>query len=145
MGQDIVTGVGLHKDGVLVALAQLPTKAEIPPFFAEVDSIKLYYFKKIILVPVVVFEHLAGNPLSKWLDCCQIVDIPLGSPLGPEAETLRYVYGRSEVIRGKNTISSVLLAEVHFTKLLEPYRWSAYLPEIYRKFLTLGPAKPDST
>jgi hypothetical protein len=145
MGEDIVSGVEIYKDGVLVALALPPTKTAIPPFFDGVDSIKLYYFKRISLVPTVAFEHLAGDSLCKWLNDCQIVEIPLGGPLGPDAETLKYVHGRSEVMRGKNTISSVLLADVHFTKLMEPYRWNSYLPEIYRKFMALGPSERNSS
>jgi hypothetical protein len=145
MGKDIVAGVEIYKDGVLVALALPPNKANIPPFFDGVDSIKLYYFKRISLVPTVVFEHLSGGALAKWLNDCQMVDIPLGGPLGPEAETLKYVHGRSEVMRGKTTISSVLLADLHFNRHMEPYQWSAYLPEIYRKFLALGPTERNSS
>jgi len=99
----------------------------------------------VSLVPTVVFEHLAGDSLSKWLNDCQIVGVPLGGPLRSEAETLKYVHGRSEVMRGKTTIASVLLADLHFTKHMEPYQWSIYLPEIYRKFLALGPAERISS
>ena len=144
MGEDIVTGVEIYKNGVLVALALPPTKAEIPPFFDGVDSIKLHYFKKISLVPTVTFEHLAGDSLSKWLNNCQIVEVPLRGPLGPEAETLKYVHGRSEVMRGRTTISSVLLADMHFTKSMERCEWQCYLPEIYRMFMALGPAERNS-
>lgn len=145
MGENIVTGVEIYKNGVLVALALPPTKAEIPPFFDGVDSIRLYYFKRISLVPTVTFEHLAGDSLSKWLNDCQIVEIPFGGPLGPEAETLKYVHGRSEVMRGKTTISLVLLADMHFTKPMERYEWVAYLPEIYRMFMTLDASERNST
>ena len=145
MGENIVTRVEIHKNGALVAVAMPPTKAEIPPFFDGVDLIKLYYFKKISLVPRVTFEHLAGAALVTWLDDCQMVELPLGGRLGPEAETLKYVHGRSEVMRGKNTISSVLLADMHFTKLMAQHQWSGYLPEIYRKFMTLGPEERNST
>jgi hypothetical protein len=141
MGEDLITGVEIHKDGVLVALALPPTKVNIPPFFDGVDSIILYYFKRISLVPTVTFEHLAGGSLSKWLNDCQIVK----TSLGPEAETLKYVHGRSEVMRGKTTISSVLLANMHFTKPMERCEWSAYLPEIYRMFMALGSTERNST
>jgi len=144
MGEDLKSGIGIYKNGVLAAQALQPTSVDIPPFFDGADSIKLYYFKRIVLVPTVAFEHLAGDSLSKWLDGCQIREISLGSPLGPDADTLKYVHGRSEVMRGKNTISSVLLADIHFTKPVEPYQCASYLPEIYRKFMALGPAERNS-
>ena len=136
MGENIVTGVEIYKDGRLVAHAQPPVKVEIEAFFAGVDSIRLNHFKRITLVPTVVFEHLAGTSLSNYLNDCQIVTPPQ-SPLGPEAETLKYVFGRSEVMRGKNTISSVLLADFHFTKTMAKHEWFSYLPEIYKKFLSM--------
>lgn len=145
MGEDVVTGIEIHKNGVLVAVALPPMKAIIPPFFDGVDSIKLYYFKKISLVPTVTFEHLAGGSLSKWLNDCQIVEVPLGGSLGPEADTLKYVHGRSEVMRGRTTISSVLLADMHFTKPMARCEWQCYLPEIYRMFMALGPTERNST
>jgi len=144
MGENVIPGVEICKDGVLVALAQPPTEAEIPPFFAGVDLIKLYYFKRISLVPTITFEHLAGVSLAKWLDDCQIVEIPRGDYLGPEADTLKYVHGRSEVMRGKNTISAVLLADLHFVRPMVRNEWFGYLPEIYKKFMALGPAERDS-
>ena len=145
MGEDLKCGVEIHKDGVLVAQALQPIKVTIPPFFNGVDWITLYYFKRISLVPTVTFEHLAGGSLFKWLNDCQIVEIAPGPPFGPMANGLKYVHGRSEVMRGKNTISSVLLADMHFTKPMELYQWTSYLPEIYRKFMALGPAERNST
>ena len=145
MGEDVVTEVGIYKDGALVAQARPPSVSEIAPFFVGVDSIKLYYFKRISLVPIVTFEHLAGTSLSKWLNDCQILVVPPGRSIGPDTETLKYVHGRSEVMRGRTTISSVLLADIHVTKPLEASQWFSHLPEIYRKFMELGPSERNST
>lgn len=93
--------------------------------------IKCYFFNRVRLSPPILFEHLAGTGLGSFLNGATLrVN---GEPL---AEDLRYVHGRSEVMRGSHTISSVLLARPEPEGGVTDMAWLSYLPEIYRKFLS---------
>lgn len=94
-----------------------------------VESVRCYFFSRVTLAPPVLFEHLAGTGLSRFFE---------GSDLFIEDEPpelgLRYVHGRSEAMRGRATISSVLLARPA-PRDLPMSSWVLHLPAIYKEFL----------
>lgn len=118
------TSVFAHGD-LTTALEASPAK-ELPG-----ASIRLYYFQKISLEPIMVFQHLAGTPLRTWLDYCLLLEEVEGAvPTAP----LRYVHGRSEVMKGKHFISTVLLAEVGGVENVSEAAWMSAVPGIYKAF-----------
>lgn len=103
-----------------------------------VRTLHLVYFPELQLEPPVTFEHLAGTALAHFLDGCQMAssvgeDVPVGS----ESDPYRYVHGRSEVMKGKHYVSSVLLARPEFEQPIPEVQWLSYLPEIYKHFLAV--------
>jgi hypothetical protein len=130
--------------GDLIATAQLPLYSSLAPFFPEVDKIDLYYFKTIQLKAYIVYEHMAGQALPYYLDGC---DVLLTRPGDPDRliDGARYVHGRSEVLRGKQTVSTVLLAKLRFVTPVPAVSWSSNLPEIYKRYMLLPEAEKIST
>jgi len=97
-------------------------------------QLQLYYFSEIKLSPKAVFQHLAGTPLRAWLDGSGFVATPSkeeDEPVGP----LRYVHGRSEVMKGRHYISTVLLAKLAGDT--SEAAWMSAIPAIYKKFTAL--------
>jgi hypothetical protein len=125
--------ITIEKQGQLVATAKTCEYAEISgdDAWEGICLIKCYFFSRVSLSPPVLFEHLAGTGLGKFFNGSSVFSD--GESL---AEDLRYVHGRSEVMRGKSTISSVLLARPEPEGGVTDMAWLSYLPEIYRKFLS---------
>jgi hypothetical protein len=120
------------KDGDEVAEARffarlvLGKTAEGTQRWPGVDELDCYYFPKLNLSPPATFRHLAGMALTGFLDNTSLM---IGKNiLGP----MRYVHGRSEVMKGSHTVSAVLLVKV--TGSVDPGLWTTYLPDIYRCF-----------
>lgn len=116
----------IWKGGRLIATA---SSARTASFGWEGRHLYCLFFPALTMDPPVVFEHLAGTALSKYLHgsmvACEEKDL-LVFPMG-------YVHGRSEVMRGQPKISSVLLIKTaEMPTLLELTEGSA---EIYQKFL----------
>lgn len=120
----------LWKGGRVVATATSMRKATLSEIVA--DELRLFFFPTIELTPPVLFEHLAGKALAAFLEKC-------GLETDEEhVEPLRYIHGRTETMRGKNRISSVLLAEVRHPEPVDEALWLSNLPTIYKKFLALS-------
>lgn len=122
--------VSIWKDGRVVATALSMRRATLPD--SPVGSLQLFFFPTITLAPPVVFEHLAGRALSWFLDRCGL-EVEVGDEL---YEPLRYVHGRTETMKGRHKVSSVLLAKVDGQ--VDEVKWLATLPSIYSKFLALA-------
>lgn len=127
-GTHVATGHRLHRLTVGVDQLDLP----------GVKSLDLVYFPTIQLTPPTTFSHLAGSALAHFFDCCHMAssvaeDVPVGSESGP----YRYVHGRSEVMKGKHSVSSVLLARPEFESSIDEPQWLSYLPDIYKHFLAV--------
>ena len=88
----------------------------------------LYYFSSIKLAPKIVFKHLAGIPLKSWLDEANLVVSGTTEFVGP----LRYIHGRSEAIKGRTSVSAVLLARLD--RPIPEAAWMAAIPGIYGRF-----------
>ena len=117
----------MGSDGRLVATSGSCRVAEIEWGETKINCV---FFKKVNLSPPVLFEHLAGTGLAKFLNGAGVI---LGQePLG---EGLRYVHGRSEVMRGRASVTSVLLAKPEPEDAMTFEDWVMDLPQIYRKFL----------
>ena len=101
-----------------------------------IEKVQLYTFKTIKLEHMIVFEHLAGTALSKWLNNSSL-KVTLADGTERQIDNLRYVHGRSEVMKGKQTISSVVLADPTFTSEISLSQWIAYLPTIYSQYLVV--------
>jgi len=97
------------------------------PIWEGIDVLDCFYFARLSLSPPVTFRHLAGEALTAFLDNTTLV---VGDQLH---EPMRYIHGRSEVMKGKHDVTAVLLAKV--TGSVEPGRWLTYLPEIYKRFM----------
>ena len=94
------------------------------------EEMHCYFFGRLSLSPPVLFEHLAGTGLAKFLQNAAIyLD---GEPLDYD---LHYVHGRSEVMRGKSFISSVLLARTQPRNVMGLLEWMSSMPGIYKKYL----------
>lgn len=128
----------------LIATAQLPLYSSLAPFFDSVDKIDLYYFKTISLKSYIVYEHMAGRALSYFLDGA---DLTLEKPDAEDRVIpgLSYIHGRSEVMRGRQTISAVLLAKLRFTTATPNPMWATHIPEIYNRFMLLPESEKIST
>lgn len=94
-----------------------------------VDRLSCYYFSAVRLASPVVFEHLAGRALSYFLDHCML------RFSDGEVQDLRYIHGRSEVMKGRHKVGAVLLAGVTPKEGLTEQAWLSYLPSIYKEFL----------
>jgi hypothetical protein len=121
--------VQIWRDGVQVTPACTLTKEVTLPGFEDVGNIQLYYFAKIQLLPPLVFQHMCGKGLATWLE-----ESDLKKEDDSEIKGLRYVHGRSEVMRGSTSISAILLAKFESTDPKVLSKWITYLPEIYRRF-----------
>ena len=122
--------------GELIATARPPLYSFLAPFFADVDKIDLYYFKYITLKAYIAYEHMAGQALSYYLDGSEIL-IETPDERDKHLTGLTYLKGRSEVMRGKQTISSVLLAKLRFIRAVPDPMWATNIPEIYRRYAGL--------
>lgn len=100
------------------------------PSWEGIKTIDCYYFHRMTLYPPVMFEHLAGSGLMQFMDHSDIV-------FGEDhtVPNVRYVHGKSEVLKGKHTVSTVLLADPCPSEGPSASAWMMYLPDIYRRFL----------
>ena len=92
----------------------------------------LIYLAKVSMSPPELFKHMAGTPLATFFDRAGITLDP-----GDGAEVIdqvRYVHGRSEVLKGSPTVSSVLLCSMD--RALDEGAWVSMLPDLYRRFLS---------
>lgn len=94
-----------------------------------IEKLHCYYFSVLHLEPPVVFEHLSGRALTYFFDHCVI------KFQDEEVPDLRYVHGRSEVMKGRHKVSAVLLVRVQVAAPLDDLLWLSYLPAIYKEFL----------
>jgi hypothetical protein len=118
----------------LVATAKLTSKNVIAnPRGLPIPRIDMFYFRSIELTPMVVFRHLAGVALMTWLDGCFLRDDDCPDPevIGP----CRYIHGRSEVMKGKHSISAVLVAAIPLGVVVTQSEWMVAVPELYKQFL----------
>ncbi len=124
----------LLRGAVPVASANNCAVSEFPgnDNWEGIDSIKCYFFGRVNLTPPVLFEHLAGTGLAQFFNSAEIVLNERSL-----ARDLRYVHGRSEVMRGKHHISSVLLAHPESQGTVTDATWLSNLPAIYKKFLSM--------
>jgi hypothetical protein len=123
--------IRIKKDDQVIATADSCSQQVIPGDGWEgVDQIDCYYFNRVSLTPPVMFEHLAGVGLGKFFNGSQIHF--------PDSETvaeLRYVHGKSEVLKGKHTVSAVLLARPKPENGVSDVVWLTHLPDIYKRFI----------
>lgn len=101
--------------------------------FPRIQSAHVHYFSKIDMVPPVLFEHLAGRALMAFLDESEV----RFRPDGEATPTLRYIHGRSEVMKGSPSVSAVVLANIK-TGDGEPLSLPelvAIQPKLYRRYL----------
>jgi hypothetical protein len=136
-------GTKIYK-GDLVATAQLPLYSSLAPFFPEADKIDLYYFKHIQLKSYIVYEHMAGQALSFYLDGCELLLEHSGEQPRHITE-VRYIHGRSEIMRGKQTVSTVLLVKLRFVTSAPGPSWIINIPEIYKRYMLLPETEKIST
>jgi hypothetical protein len=122
----------IWKGGMQVTPACALTKEVTLSGFEDVGDIQLYYFARIQLLPPLVFQHMCGRGLNTWFE-----ESDLKKEDGTEIKGLRYVHGRSEVMRGSASISAILLAKFESVDPKVLGKWMAYLPEIYRRFSLL--------
>lgn len=128
--------VTVWKDGNLVGSADgVRTAIMSGVHDIVVKKLKLYFFPTLALSPNILFEHLAGKSLGAFLDKSG-VEMVVDDCLERE-EPLRYVHGRSESMKGKQLISSVLLAAILSSEDCQDITWLANLPTIYSRFLEL--------
>lgn len=132
----------ITKDGTEVAsatkiygLTVTTDKLDLP----GVSLLHLIYFPTVLLTPPTTFEHLAGTGLNRFFDRCRIQSTgdEMVIPLGSMSEEFRYVHGRSEVMKGRHSVTAVLLAHPELEQPISEPQWLSYLPEIYKHFLSV--------
>lgn len=137
-------GIKIYKDGRHIADADAMQKViTTTDKYPGIRTLFLWYFPTIKMTPPVVFEHLAGQALVRFLDRCSLLfqeQDDDGNPVGDQqaVEFLRYVHGRSEVMKGQPKISAVLLARLDCIEPLHDIPmadWIGYMPAIYTHFL----------
>lgn len=135
--------VQVDKDGRDIATVPVwDTKnVKLPPDpkWLGVEQIQCYYFPRIKLTNSVVWEVMAGTALSQYLDHCNLSIMKDSVRI----EDLRYVHGRAEVMKGRPSISTVLLVRVR--PQLPEAQWLSYLPAIYEEFLRVYGEVPKAT
>lgn len=125
--------IKLTKNGREVATAPKVTASfnmkPDPGTLEGIEELGLWYFSKISMSPTAMFEHLAGTALKAFLDGCSLSDSEVEGDVGP----LRYVHGRSEVMKGKHDVSAVWLARPTAKPWMSEVQWLSYLPEIFKQ------------
>lgn len=121
------------------ATGELTSSLELPKSPLPGICVQLYYFHEIKLSPVAVFKHLTGVPLKAWLENSSFAEMPRTVDTGTAAPVpigpLRYVHGRSEVMKGRHYISLVLLASL--SGPVDELQWMSSIPSIYKDFTRL--------
>lgn len=137
-----MSDIVIEKDGQVIATARNCARSEIlgEEDWEGIYMIKCFFFDHVQMSPPILFEHLAGSALSRFFNG---TDMRLNG--GIVAGALRYVHGRSEVMRGKPEVTSVLLARPEPEGGVSDVLWLSYLPEIYKKFLARGRRKSEKT
>jgi hypothetical protein len=108
-----ITQVEVFKDGELVAVC----KESIRSVDVKIDGLPpltAYSLPRVELERIRVFEHLNGRPLSAFFNeaGARITSSGPNVEDKSEVEPVFYIHGRSETMRGKTTVSAVIL--VHF-------------------------------
>lgn len=127
----VMSGIAIEQQGRHIADARDCRTVDISSNgrWGDVESVRCYFFSRVILSPPVLFEHMAGAGLSRFFEGS---DVTIEDE--PPERGLRYVHGRSEAMQGKTTISSVLLARPS-PEDVPLSSWVQHLPSIYREFL----------
>lgn len=89
----------------------------------------VYYFSRLRLENIVAFEHIAGASLSGFLDYCDMTD----DEAQMQVKRLRYVHGGSEVMKGKPSVTSVLLARLDQHPISD-LDWIPLTPLLWNRF-----------
>jgi hypothetical protein len=126
--------ITIWKDGRLIAEAPrcAPTLLPGEKGWEGITNLQCYYFSKINLSPPILFEHLAGSALTKYLDRADL-HLPAEEPI----QKLRYVHGRSEAMKGRCKVGAVLLAAPLPEGGVTELAWMTYLPDIYKRFMAV--------
>jgi len=121
----------IMKEGELVSVAPTtePKVLELDPRWPGVERLDCYYFPQLKLEPPVVWKVMAGAALGRFFDRC-VLQISEDQDV-----EVRYAHGRSEVMRGKPYISTVLLVHVSQKEPISQEKWVSYLPAIYEEFM----------
>jgi len=137
-----VSNIVIRKDGQVMATARSCAQSEIlgEEDWEGIYLIKCFFFNRVQMSPPILFEHLAGAALSRFFNGTEVL-----LDDGVLEKDLRYVHGRSEVMRGKPEVTSVLLARSEPEGGVPDALWLSYLPEIYKKFLAPGRSKSEKT
>jgi hypothetical protein len=128
----------IWKDGEQVATAapypnSYSTVMPEGPKWSGTGELLCFYFPRIQLSPPTVWKVLGGTALGSFMDHCSIKR--LGGKVDVDIEGLRYIHGRAEVMKGRPTISTVLLARPKNPPQADV--WLGYLPVIYEEFLRI--------
>jgi len=122
----------IEKDGRFIGSGavtetELSARKELP----EAGKLQGYYFPVVHLSAPVVWEMMGGRALSFFFDSATLID-ETKRVIGP----VRYIHGRSKVMKGTPRISTVLLVDVHGPQL--PFdRWIGLVPSIWEEFLRI--------
>lgn len=117
----------VFKDGEQVAECGQVKIVEMD--FEGLPHLELFHMPVVKLHRLVLVEHMTGKPLSSFFN---------NSGLEIEErklEPIYFVHGRSEAIRGRTTVSAMVLAYPH-----GPIDRPAFMlktPQIYKRFTTL--------
>jgi hypothetical protein len=116
-----------YKDGELVGRSEVHKIIEMD--VEGLPHLELFHMPLVKLERLCLFEHMAGKPLSSFFNNggLEIEERKL--------EPVYFVHGRSEAIRGRTTVSAVVLAYPHGT--IDRAAFMLKTPEIYKRFATL--------
>ena len=92
-------------------------------------TISLFYFANVTLSPPLVFDHMSGLALTRIFDGTDLI-------IGDRTlKGLKYIHGRSDVAKGKPSVTAVLLASMPPETNKEQAMLA--MPRLYTAFLSL--------
>lgn len=128
---ELMPNLTITKGGETISAASGEPRVLGPdPRWPGVEALDCYYFPRLKLEPPIVWQVMGGAMLGKFFDHCNF-EIEGGE----RVEDLRYVHGRSEVMRGSQYVSTVLLVRAQLKEPLAGETWISYLPAIYQEFM----------
>lgn len=133
---------GGRKVGDSAEIQSLHLDVSDDPDYPDIKSVYLHYLPQVQMVPTILFEHLAGRALMAFLDGADMKFVVRDEeteklPIPDCMRNVRYIHGRSEVMKGTPSVSAVLLgrfqmeggAQLSLATLVvvQPKLWTRYL------------------
>jgi hypothetical protein len=115
-----ITKVEVFKSGELIATCDENIRS-VEVSMADLPPMTVFSLPLVELERIKIFEHLNGRPLSSFFNKAgiRVHEVDVGDDeraatdtnWSRDVEPVFYIHGRSETMRGKTTVSAVILAQ----------------------------------